>query len=111
MGKKREDSGNRREDLGEKGRDSGNRRRGPGDRDDRRWAPSTDEGFCRQGWELRPRRLLLGPLFRGQIARREPRRDGEAKGTGGSDQPGCREIPLRVKGGVLGEGESETGTE
>ena len=79
--------------------------------DSRRGTPSTDEGFCQQGWELRPRRLLLGPLFRGQIARREPRRDEEDEGTGGSGQPGCREIPPIVKKGVLGEGESETGME
>ena len=39
------------------------------------------------------------------------RKGREAEGTGGSDQPGCREIPPRVKKGVLGEGDSETGTE
>ena len=39
------------------------------------------------------------------------KRDGEAEGTEGSNQPGCREIPLSVKEGVLGEGDSETGTE
>ena len=68
---------------------------------------STDRGVRRQGLELWPWHLLLGPKFWGQKTRREPEKESETERTGGSGQAGCREMCPSVTQGVLGERETE----